>query len=208
MIPRPAINPSRVDWSGENPGMYLKESPDGPFTTLVSFFRVVLSPHGRGHALLLLEAPGVNTSLPEALNVCVTDNEPLARWLVKEFATSFGAFRGVPALRTLPYVPLSGVQASGDQRASYMEWVKGEGVEATLSWEQLGEPFMVELAPEQSPTGLHEMWSLFVEAGRVTASVNGRRLRGQPVPRDFQGRRSSTAFLAFSETWVRADSPR
>jgi hypothetical protein len=67
---------------------------------------------------------------------------------------------------------------------------------------------MVELGPEQSPTGRHEMWSLFVEAGRVTASVNGRRLRGQPVPRDFQGRRSSTAFLAFSETWVRADSPR
>jgi hypothetical protein len=89
-----------------------------------------------------------------------------------------------------------------------MEWVKGDGVEATLSWEKLGEPFMVELGPEQSPTGRHEMWSLFVEAARVTASVNGRRLRGQPVPRDFQGRRSSTAFLAFSETWVRADPPR
>jgi hypothetical protein len=52
------------------------------------------------------------------------------------------------------------------------------------------------------------MFSLFIEARRVTATVNGRRLRGQPVPRDFQGRRSSTAFLAFSETWVRADAPR
>ncbi|MGH7317907.1 MAG: hypothetical protein ACREJS_16800 [Candidatus Rokuibacteriota bacterium] len=208
MTRRPAINPGRVDWSGENPGMYLKESADGPFTTLVSFFRVVMSPHGRGHALILLEAPGVNASLPEALNVCVTDNEPLARWLVQDFAASFGAFRGVPALRTMPYVPLSGVQASGDQRASYMEWVQGDGVEVTLSWEQLGQPFMVELAPERSPTGRHEMWSLFIEARRATATVNGRRLRGQPVPRDFQGRRSSTAFLAFSETWVRADSPR
>jgi len=188
--------------------MYLKESADGPFTTLVSFFRVVMSPHGRGHALILLEAPGVNTSLPEALNICVTDNEPLARWLVQDFAAYSGAFRGVLALRTIPYVPLSGVETSGDQRASYMEWVQGDGVEATLSWEQLGEPFMVELGPEQSATGRHEMFSLFIEAGRVTATVNGRRLRGQPVPRDFQGRRSSTAFLAFSETWVRADSPR
>lgn len=208
MSRRPAINPARVDWSGENPGMYLKESADGPFVTLVSFFRVVMSPHGRGHALILLEAPGLNISLPEALNVCVTDNEPLARWLVQDFAMSFSAFRGVPALRTMPYVPLSGVQASGDQRASYMEWVQGDGVEATLSWERLGEPFMVELGPEQSATGRHEMWSLFIEARRVTATVNGRRLRGQPVPRDFQGRRSSTAFLAFSETWVRADAPR
>jgi hypothetical protein len=47
------------------------------------------------------------------------------------------------------------------------------------------------------------MFSLFVEAQRVTATVNGRPLKGQPVPRDFAGRRSSTAFLAFSETWVR-----
>lgn len=208
MVKRTAVHPGHVDWSGENPGLYLKESAEGPFVTLVSFFRVVLSPHGRGHALVLLEAPQLNTSLPEALNVCVTDNEPLARWLVAEFVTAFGAFRGVPALESLSYVPLVGAQASGDQRASHMEWVKGDGVEATLSWEQLGEPFMVELGAEQSATGRHEMFSLFVEAGRVTASVNGRRLRGRPVPRDFQGRRSSTAFLAFSETWVRADSAR
>ena len=28
---RPVINPGKVDWSGENPGMYLKEKVDGPF---------------------------------------------------------------------------------------------------------------------------------------------------------------------------------
>jgi len=46
-----------VDWSGENPGISLKERPDGPFVALASFFRVVLSPHGRGHALVLLQSP-------------------------------------------------------------------------------------------------------------------------------------------------------
>ncbi len=184
--------------------MYLKEKADGPFVTLVSFFRVVVSPHGRGHALVLLESPMLNTSLPEALNVCVTDNDPLARWLVKDFVTSFGSFKGVPALASMEYIPLRGVQASGDQRASYMEWVKGDGIEATLSWEELGEPFMVDLPKEKSATGHHELYSLFVDAGRVTATVNGRRLRGQPVPREFAGRKSSTAFLAFSETWVRS----
>ena len=54
MMTRTPIHPGTVDWSGENPGMYLKEAADGPFVTLVSFFRVVLSPHGRGHALVLL----------------------------------------------------------------------------------------------------------------------------------------------------------
>jgi hypothetical protein len=203
MAGRTPIHPGTVDWSGENPGMYLKERADGPFVTLLSFFRVVVSPHGRGHALVLLESPQLDTSLPEALNVCVTDNEGLARWLVQNFLSSFGAFRGVPALQSMRYVPLTGAQASGDQRESYMEWVQGDGVEATLSWEQLGAPFMVELPADKSATGRHEMFSLFVEAARVTAKVNGRALRGQPVERDFAGRRSSSAFLAFSETWVR-----
>ncbi|HET7875154.1 MAG TPA: hypothetical protein VFN71_06470 [Methylomirabilota bacterium] len=204
MAERPLSNPGTVDWSGENPGMYLKESADGPFVTLLSFFRVVVSPHGRGHALVLLESPMLDLSIPEALNVCVTDNDPLARWLAKEFVACFGAFRGVPALDTMRYVPLTAVQCSGDPRSSYMEWVKGDGVEATLSWEALGEPFMVALPREKSATGRHDLYSLFVDAGRVTATVNGRALRGRPFPRDFAGRRSSTAFLAFSETWVRA----
>ena len=51
-----AINfPGTVEWSGENPGISLKATPDGPFVALASFFRVVLSPHGRGHALVLLQ---------------------------------------------------------------------------------------------------------------------------------------------------------
>lgn len=195
--------PGEVDWSGENPGMYLKETADGPFVTLVSFFRVVASPHGRGHALVLLEALLLHRSLPEALNVCVTDNDALAHYLIANFASYFGAFKGAEALQYLDYVPLEGVAASGDTRSSYMEWVKGKGVEATLSWEDLGEPFMVSLPKEKSATGKHALHSLFVDARRVTATVNGRTLKGRPFPREFAGRQSSTAFLAYSETWIR-----
>jgi hypothetical protein len=197
------VLPGEVDWSGENPGMYLKETPDGPFVTLVSFFRVVASPHGRGHALILLEAPLLHRSLPEALNVCVTDNDALARYLVSNFATYFGAFKGAGALQYMDYVPLEGVAASGDPRSAYMEWIKGPGVEATLSWEDLGEPFMVNIPKEKSATGKHALHSLFVDARRATATVNGRQLKGKPVPREFAGRQSSTAFLAYSETWIK-----
>ena len=197
------VHPGEVDWSGENPGMYLKETPDGPFVTLVSFFRVVASPYGRGHALILLEAPLLHRSLPEALNVCVTDNDPLARYLVSDFVAYFGAFKNAAALQYMDYVPLEGVAASGDTRSTYMEWIKGPGVEATLSWEELGEPFMISLPKEKSATGKHALHSLFVDARRVTTSVNGRALKGQPVAREFAGRQSSTAFLAYSETWIK-----
>ena len=196
-------HPGVLDWSGENPGMYLKEKTDGPFVTLVSFFRVVASPHGRGHALVLLEAPLLHRSLPEALNVCVTDNDALAHYLVANFVTYFGAFKGAEALEHMDYLPLEGVAASGDTRSAYMEWVKGPGVEASLSWEDLGEPFMVSLPKEKSATGKHALHSLFVDARRVTATVNGRTLKGKPVTREFAGRQSSTAFLAYSETWIK-----
>ena len=53
----PLLVPGQVEWSGENPGIYFKDTADGPWISLIVFFRVVLSPYGRGHALVLLEAP-------------------------------------------------------------------------------------------------------------------------------------------------------
>ena len=87
-----------VEWSGENPGISLKETADGPFVTLASFFRVVLSPHGRGHALVLLQSPQ-QAGAPG--NVCLHDNEKLARYLVSDFVSHFGAWKGLPGLSGL-----------------------------------------------------------------------------------------------------------
>ena len=55
---RVSINPGRVDWSGENPGIYLKHNEsDEAYCVLSLFFRVVLSPYGRGNAAIVLAAP-------------------------------------------------------------------------------------------------------------------------------------------------------
>src|SRR5215470_5701992 len=97
----PIVFAGTVDWSGENPGITLKETDDGPFTALASFFRVVLSPHGRGHALVLLQSPQEASPAAERANVCLHDNEPLARYLVNEFVSHFGAWRGLPGLTGL-----------------------------------------------------------------------------------------------------------
>ncbi len=198
------VYPGTVDWSGENPGMYLKESPDGPFVTLASFFRVVLSPHGRGHALLLLQSPDAARAPSAAPNLCITDNEPLARWLVAEFASHFAPFRGAAGLGGLEYRPLLSVATSGDSSSAYVETVRSDDMEVRLEWAGLGQPFALELPPDKSATGRHVMLSLFVGAERGTITVNGRQLPGRPVPRDMAGRQITTAVLAFSETWIRA----
>ena len=198
------VFPGRVEWSGENPGISLKESPDGPFTALASFFRVVLSPHGRGHALVLLQAPGEASPPPERANLCLTDNEPLARYLVSDFVSPFGAWRGLPGLSGLAYRRLDSVEASGDPASAYTETVRAGDLTVALTWRGLGEPFCFALPPENSATGRHHMPSLFVGCDSAAVTVNGRPLPGAPVPREIAGRRISTAMLAFSETWIRA----
>lgn len=192
--------PGTVEWSGENPGVSLKETPDGPFVTLASFFRVVLSPHGRGHALVLLQAPQDGSS---AGNVCYHDNEKLARYLVSDFVANFGAYKGLPGLKGLTYRKLDSVAAAGDPGSTYSEIVKIGGETIELKWTGLGKPFCFALPPDKSATGKHYMPSLFVGCADASVTINGRKLPGKPVPREIAGHSISTAMLAFSETWIR-----
>jgi hypothetical protein len=195
--------PGTVDWSGENPGISLKDKPDGSFVTLASFFRVVLSPHGRGHALVLLQSPQEASPPADRANLCLHDNEKLARYLVSDFVAHFGAYRGLPSLSNLTYRRLDSVEASGDPATTYSETVKAGDLTAKLTWSGLGKPFCFALPPDKSATGKHHMPSLFVGCQDATVTVNGRTLPGKPVPRDMAGHSLTTAMLAFSETWIK-----
>lgn len=197
------VFPGSVEWSGENPGISLKETPDGPFTTLASFFRVVLSPHGRGHALVLMLSPQEAAPAADRANLCLTDNEPLARWLVSDYVAHFGAWRGLPGLRGLEYRSLDSVTSGGDAISRYSETVRAGDLTVALEWSGLGKPFCFALPPEQSATGSHHMPSLFVGCDAATVTVNEHRRPGAPIPREIAGHRISTAMLAFSETWIR-----
>jgi hypothetical protein len=195
------IHPGTVDWSGENPGISLKETADGPFACLVSFFRVIYSPHGRGHAAFVLLEPDRRAG-PDR-NFCLTDNPDLAAYLKDGFVANFGAYRDNPNLADLAIRPATDFRCEGDLREGWTERCAGDGLEVALRWGRLSTPFWVELSADRSATGKHEMLSLFFDADEAEVSVNGQRAPGKPVPRDFQGRPSSTAFIAVSETWVK-----
>lgn len=200
----PIVFSGAVDWSGENPGISLKDKPDGPFVALASFFRVVLSPHGRGHALVLLQSPQDAKPPADRANYCFHDNEKLARYLVTDFVSHFGAFKDQPGLGNLVYRKLDSVAASGDPASSYSETVKSGDTTVRLTWSGLGKPFCFAIPPEKSATGKHHMPSLFVGCRDATIAVNGRTLPGKPAPREIAGHAITTAMLAFSETWIRA----
>jgi hypothetical protein len=197
------LNPGRVDWSGENPGIFLKEREDGPWTSLALFFRVVTSPHGRGHAVVLLEAPDQDRHPPAACNVCIADNMPLARFLMSDFVGKFGAFKDAKGFKSLTYEPLSKVWFEGDSRSRYCERIQSTTFDISLVWEELGRPTAMKMPTSLSGTREHEMYSVLVEARKAAIVVNGQTLPGRIVPRTQATLKTTSAFLYFSETWVR-----
>jgi hypothetical protein len=150
-----------------------------------------LDPHGEG------KSPGKQ-------NFCATDNLPLAGYLKDSFLSHFAMFRGVPAISNFRFEKGSEFIPSGDAKTTYTERFRSETGEVALTWEPLSDSFMVEMPKDKSATGQHEMFSVFVPASGARVSINGRSVAsGRPFPRDVAGKTSSTAFLAFSETWVR-----
>lgn len=198
------IHPGKVAWTGENPGIYLKDTQDGPWTGLMTFYRVFYSPHGMGTGVVVLDQPGVEKGLPEVQNFCICDNRALAEYLVADFFSNFMSFRVSPGIRAMTYLALTEARREGDTLSTYREVVKSRDFEVVCSWSDLSPAYAVDMPPEKGPTKKHEMYSLFLDAGSASVTVNGQPLRGKLVQRDFADAKKSTAFLAFSESWMLA----
>jgi len=78
------VTPGTVDWTGENPGILLKDE-NGEFSAMALFFRVAWSPAGQGHVLLLYGSPNEAAAPQDAPNVLVSDNAELAEFLKHNF---------------------------------------------------------------------------------------------------------------------------
>ena len=112
-------------------------------------------------------------------------------------------FIGKPGLDAMTWLDCDSVAKSpGDLKERYAETLRGSGVTVEMIWSQMGPPLPVEVTKENSATKAHEMYSVFLEAATAEIRINGTSLPGQVAERQFFGRTMSTAFLAFSETWV------
>ena len=108
-------------------------------------------------------------------------------------------------LGELTYRKLDSVESSGDPSNIYSETVKAGDLTVSLTWSGLGVPFCFVNPPELSATGKHHMPSVFVGCLDASILVNGKRMPGAPIPREVAGRKITTAMLAFSESWIRAE---
>jgi hypothetical protein len=191
---RSPINPGRVVWSGENPIVSLKEDADGPELTNATFFRIVYSEAGMGHALFL------STESFGGIVAGYTDNMALGRWLRDSMLPVYAHYQGKDVSR----IPLHTASFGwhGDSQQQWREVVKSPTAEIELRWDELGAAFVVNNPGGSTGKFPYHVTSLFVPARRASLTVNGEPAQGRPFPRDIAGTQSSTCFLAFSETWL------
>ena len=195
-----------VEWTGDNPFIYLGEDERVGWASLSLMFRIAWSRFGPGNAILVLEAPELTTHRDAAPAFCASDNERLARDLVERFVPRFGAFREAAALELLNFVAAHDFHCGDDSDGSYVARCDTDeyGIVA-LTWGQLRVPFSVDAPPAETATGEHVMLSVFRPADAASVVVGGREQPGGLRERDFFGGRSMSAGLAFSETWIRVN---
>ena len=131
------IDPNRVLLTGENPYMRLSETDGGSVTTDASFWRILFSPGGPGHLLFL------HGELTDDEPRVYTDNIQMARWLQQEIQGKINATFGNLEITARE----ARFQSSGYLRSFWTESLTSRDEEISLTWYDLGEPFLSHTFP-------------------------------------------------------------
>lgn len=192
------VNAGKVEWTGDNSGIFLKDKTNGPWSCLVSYFNVVYSPFGHGNAAFILTDPtGKN---PDSPNICCTDNEDLANYTLDNFLINFDHFHNAKNLLRFPFE-----KASFSTNISSNIWtvkINSPKYNIILNWSDFMSSYYAEVRKAESLTKKHDMFSCFIPAKKAEVIVNNVKCRGEPIKIEMWGKKSRTAFLALSETWT------
>ncbi len=184
--------PNRVRLTGENNYMRLHSEENGPMTTRASHWRLLLSPSGPGHVLFL------KSDVTDDQVRIYSDNITMTRWLQDEILCA-GEFRDLD----LPVISAV-FSRVGEASSSWTEIIQSDQERVSMTWEDLGEPFVTGVAVGSNPERPLGWSAVFVPARRAQLTLNDRVATGRAFPEQrADGSSSSTAGLALSETWIR-----
>jgi hypothetical protein len=168
---------------------------------IASFWHVAYSPHGTGNALVLWLAENPLPGSPFSPGGIFSDNLPLARLLVDTLTRHFPEFRDVD-VASLPYLQAQCRQTfNGSDR--YTVTCQAESLRIVVEWIDLLDQKLI-LWP-QFPAGAQafDLSTVICPCRSGAISVDGVAVSGetQTGPAS-DGHLSSTAFLAFAESWL------
>lgn len=186
------VDPNQVLMTGENSFIRFSKDKGKSLSTRASHWRVLWCPAGAGHALFL------QSELTDRQVRIYSDNLAVARWLQTTIESLlFPAF----ADTRLPVLS-AGFERDGDPRSAVTETVMASGEEIVLTWYDTMEPFVLHAPPgfNDRPIGV---FSTFFPARSAQIELNGRFATGAPWAEMRGDQPSSSACLAWSETWVK-----
>ena len=188
----PPVDPNEVLMTGENSFVRLSLDGGQTMSDRFSHWRVLWCPAGTGTTLF-----AQTTAFDKQVRI-YSDNVAVARWLQKTIEKLlYPAF----ADASLP-VFAAEFARSGDPRSAAVESILGDDDMIRLTWWDCIEPFVLNAPPgfNDRPIGV---FSTFFPARSAQVEINGAVVSGQPWPETRGDRHSSSACLAWSETWVK-----
>lgn len=185
------VNPYEPILIGEN--SFIRLSVDGGQTTSArcSHWRVLWTPAGPGHALFLDEGPSTTPQI-------YSDSEPLVRFLQSQIEhllhKPFGDVN-------LP-IKIAEFERRGAPPNVYQEVIRVNGGVISLTWSDFLTPFNFSTDPgcDGRPIGLQ---TTFFPAISATWSNRGTNPIGSVWKTNREGQPSTSACLAWAESWVR-----
>lgn len=190
-------DPNKIRLTGENSFIRLAEvSADvsnGKETTRASHWRVLWSPGGAGHVLFL------QSELIDDQVKIYSDNIALTRWLQDEIERLLYPDFADQNMQVID----AEFGKKGDPNTFWTETIESDDETISMTWHDFMEPYML-VVPAGSASGRpHGVYSCFIPARKAQLTINGNVASGG-VTTDRRGDKdSSSACLAWSETWVR-----
>ena len=189
------VDPNDVLMTGENSFVRLSLDGGKTLSTRVSHWRVLWCAAGSGHAMF------VQSPLTDNTVKIYSDNAAVARWLQRTIEKLlFPAF----ADTSTPIITAE-FRRGGDPRSSAFEAIDSATDHIRLTWYDCLDPFVLTMAPgtNDRPIGV---FSTFFPANSAQFEMNGLFAPGSPWGEKRGDRQSSSACLAWSETWVKPRS--
>ena len=189
----PDTDPNQVRLTGENSFIRLHEDEGAPELTRTSHWRVLHCPGGPGHVLF------IRSDVTDNAVRIYSDNIAMTRWLQEEIES---LLHPPFADQSLPVIEAT-FSKSGDSRSFWTETVETLDERIALTWYDFAEPFMLTVAAGSVEGRPHGVYSCFIPARRAQVTLNERVAAGRPLPQKRGDKDSTSACLAWSETWVR-----
>lgn len=194
----PDVKDGKVAVIGENPVIRLVSGEGASPGTNASFWRVYQSPAGMGHVCFVTSDLTGDGPTPDDVRLMFTDSQRLADYVATQLMTAFDK-----TYAERPFTArMARFERRGDTTTAWSEIVTAEGYTVELVWRDFQEPFTIE-SRAGVPHNPYTIVSTFVPARAADVIINGRRAVGRAVPRMRGTRESSSAFLAFAETWLK-----